>query len=156
MRCYWNPRTVLFSLFFYFFMWVRLHPFSKQRSRSGRQVLMAYSWTGGLENQRSQNEEEERRGGEADVVRRQWMGGWMNGGEEIGTGERKEGEDGRKGGASEAGWAPLIIYDGLGFLSRPSSRAPCLPLTFNLSENQRAWSLIIVSVCRRRRRQTLR
>lgn len=44
---------------------------------------------------------------------------------------------------------PLIIYDSLSFSKQPSGPAPCFPLTFNLSENQRAWSLIIVSVCQR-------
>lgn len=83
------------------------------------------------------------------------MDGWRGGDRHVRKEGRKEEEDGGEGGASEAGWVPLIIYDSLGFLSRPSSRALCLPLTFNLSENQRAWSLIIVSVCRRRR-QTLR
>lgn len=58
--------------------------------------------------------------------------------------ERSEGwrEGGRDG-------EPLIIYDSLSFSKQPSSPAPCFPLTFNLSENQRAWSLIIVSVCQR-------
>ncbi len=44
---------------------------------------------------------------------------------------------------------PLIIYDSLSFSKQPSGPALCFPLTFNLSENQRAWSLIIVSVCQR-------
>lgn len=44
---------------------------------------------------------------------------------------------------------PLIIYDSLSFSKQPSGPAPCFPLTFNLSENQQAWSLIIVSVCQR-------
>lgn len=44
---------------------------------------------------------------------------------------------------------PLIIYDSLSFSKQPSSPTPHFPLTFNLSENQIAWSLIIVSVCRR-------
>lgn len=61
-----------------------------------------------------------------------------------GMGERSEGwgEGGRDG-------EPLIIYDSLSFSKRRSSPAPCFPLTFNLSENQRVWSLIIVSVCQR-------
>lgn len=46
---------------------------------------------------------------------------------------------------------PLIIYDSLSFSKQPSGPAPCFPLTFNLSENQWAWSLIIVSVCQRLR-----
>lgn len=45
---------------------------------------------------------------------------------------------------------PLIIYDSFSFSKQqPSSPTPCFPLTFNLSENQIAWSLIIVSVCQR-------
>lgn len=42
---------------------------------------------------------------------------------------RRKGRDGE----------PLIIYDSLSFSKQPSGPAPCFPLTFNLSENQRVW-----------------
>lgn len=141
---------LFYFLFFHFFMRVRLHQFSKQRSRLRRQVLMGYSWTGGV---KISGVKMRRREGWGDRCGEMTMDGWMDewrGGDRH---MRKEGR-GRRRKGGEAGWVPLIIYDSLGFLSRPSSRALCLPLTFNLSENQRAWSLIIVSVCCRR--QTLR
>lgn len=118
---------------------------------------MGNSWTGGVKISVVKMKRWRREGwGDrcGEMKMNGWVGGWMERRRSAREKGRKEEEDGGEGGASEAGWVPLIIYDSLGFLSRPSSRALCLPLTFNLSENQRAWSLIIVSVCRRR--QTLR
>lgn len=118
---------------------------------------MGNSWTGGVKISVVKMKRRRREGwGDrcGEVKMNGWVDGWMERRRSAREKGRKEEEDGGKAGASEAGWMPLIIYDSLGCLSRPSSRALCLPLTFNLSENQRAWSLIIVSVCRRR--QTLR
>lgn len=67
--------------------------------------------------------------------------GWMKKG-----GGWKGRDDEREGGRDEE---RLIIYDSLDFPKQPSGPAPCFPLTFNLSGNQRVWSLIIVSVCQR-------
>lgn len=58
-----------------------------------------------------------------------------------------EKSEGWRGGGRDG--EPLIIYDSLSFSKQPSGPAPCFPLTFNLSKNQRAWSLIIFSVCQR-------